>query len=138
MTIALPLTLTIPRKTKGDRTIALNMNIMRNLHYHVMNQAKVLWKDVVLRAIGSINMVYTSPRPPYQFVYTVYPANGRVFDLANVCAAIQKFTDDALQELGVIENDNYKHIRAIEYRFGKIDKERPRCELEIRHYEEGE
>lgn len=134
MTIALPLTLTIPRKTKGDRIIALNMNIMRNLHYHVLNQAKVLWKDVVLRAIPDLWCI----QPPYLFVYTVYPANGRVFDLANVCAAIQKFTDDALQELGVIENDNYKYIRAIEYRFGGIDKEHPRCELEIRHYEEGE
>jgi hypothetical protein len=137
MTISLPLSVTIPRKTKEDKVFALNLNTFRNAHHMTMNQAKVIWKDVVS---GALQDWYTSDidgsryyadNAPYLFTYTVFPSSGRAFDLANVCAAIQKFTDDALQELNVIENDNYKHIRAVRYEFGKIDKENPRCELEI-------
>jgi hypothetical protein len=70
--------------------------------------------------------------PPYHFIYTVFPANNRKFDLANVLPIVQKFTDDALIELGIIDDDSYKVIRAIDYRFGHVDKDNPRCELEIR------
>lgn len=115
---------------------ALNLNTFRNAHHMVMNQAKVAWKDVVCYSLPvSVSDEAKLPDPPYLFTYTVYPANGRAFDIANICPAIQKFTDDALQELGVIENDNYKFIRAVNYRFGGIDKEYPRCELEITRWE---
>jgi hypothetical protein len=135
VTLALPLSVTIPRKTKEDKIFALNLNTFRNAHHMTMNQAKVRWKDVVCMAVQE-DLGGLIPSPPYLFTYTVFPSTGRVFDLANVCAAIQKFTDDALQELGVIENDNYKHIRAVRYEFGGIDKERPRCELRIESWRE--
>lgn len=61
----------------------------------------------------------------------------RAFDLGNVAPAIQKFTDDALQELGVIENDNIKFIKAINYRFGWVMKDNPHCELRIEEWREG-
>lgn len=137
MTICLPLSVTIPRKTKEDKVININMNVTRNLHYHVLNQAKATWKDIVWTALDRWYAEGGADVPPFphRFTYTVFPGTNRVFDLANVCAAIQKFTDDSLQELGIIKDDNYKHIRAVRYEFGRVDKERPRCELEISSWE---
>jgi len=69
--------------------------------------------------------------PPLRFTYTIFPATGRKFDLGNVCSIVQKFTDDALIELGVIKDDSYKVVSEVAYMFGGVDKENPRAELEI-------
>ncbi len=127
MKITLPLSIVIPRKTKADKVFAMNLNNFRNAHHFVMNTAKSMWLDIVLHAPidgGEVS-------PPYKFTYTVYPGNNRKFDLGNVLPAIQKFTDDALIELGIIQDDSYKVIPLIVYRFGGVDKDNPRCELEI-------
>jgi hypothetical protein len=134
MILSLPLSVTIPRKTKEDKVFTLNLNVYRNAHHMTMNQAKILWKDTVERLL--IGKPLDMPEPPYLFTYRVFPANNRVFDLGNVLPAVQKFTDDALQDLCIIRNDNYKFIRAVDYRFGRVDKENPRIELEITHWEE--
>ena len=126
--IILPLSVTIPRKTKADKVFILNLNVYRNTHHMTLNQAKIAWKDVVGRALAGIeNVGYCQ----FKFVYTVYAASGRKFDLGNVLSVVQKFTDYALIEYGVIPDDNYKIIPIIVYRFGGVDKENPRVELEI-------
>ena len=128
MKIILPLSVTIPRKTKDDKVFTLNLNIYRNCHHFVLNQAKIAWKDIVKQSMPQNMIVDCSP---FKFVYTVFPNSGRKFDLANVLSIVQKFTDDALIEFGVIPDDNYKVIPIIVYKFGKVDKENPRVELEI-------
>jgi len=77
-------------------------------------------------------MLHKNYNPPYRFIYTAYPASNRKFDLGNLLSIIQKFTDDALIEINVITDDSYKVIPSIDYRFGQVDKENPRIELEIR------
>lgn len=135
MILRLPLQVSITRKTRQDRIITLNLNTFRNLHFHVLNQAKIAWKGVVERSLADTR--WSMPPAPYLFTYTVFPANLRAFDLGNVAPAIQKFTDDALQELGVIENDNIKFIKAINYRLGWVMKDNPHCELRIEEWREG-
>jgi len=93
-----------------------------------LNQAKIAWKEIVKQSTAGKTIVEPSP---FKFVYTVYPATGRKFDLANVLSIVQKFTDDALQEFGFITDDSYKVIPIIVYKFGGVDKEKPRVELEI-------
>lgn len=134
MLIILPLSVILPRKTKEDRVFPLNLNIYRNAHHMVLNQAKTAYKNAVDEAVDSSFNIGASgvDDPPYHFTYTVYPGNNRAFDLANVLPIVQKFTDDALIELGIIKDDNFKIVRAIDYRFGGVDKERPRVELEIK------
>lgn len=129
MKIILPLSITIPRKTKDDKKFTLNLNIYRNTHHFTLNTAKALWKDVVGFALSNQNRPLT---PPFHFTYTIYQDSGRAFDVSNVGSIIDKFTADALQEFGVIPNDNYKYIPIITYKWGGIDKENPRAELEIR------
>lgn len=135
MILRLPLHVVLPRK-KQARVFTLNLNVYRNTHYIVLNQAKVLYKDQVEQAVREweCEHIFESFMPPFTFTYTIYPANNRAFDLGNVLSIVQKFTDDALIELGIIKDDNHKIISAINYRFGKVDKENPRVELEIEEW----
>jgi hypothetical protein len=71
-------------------------------------------------------------KAPYHFTYVAYPSSNRKFDLANVLSVVQKFTDDALIELGIIPDDCYKVIPEITYKFGGVDKVNPRAELVIK------
>jgi hypothetical protein len=130
--ITLPLTVLIPRKTKDDKVFHLNLNVYRNTHHMTLNQAKIAYKGIVWQAILDAKIPVTSlPAPPFIFHYTVFPANRRAFDIGNVLPIVQKFTDDALIELGLIPDDNYKIIRENVHLFGAVDKENPRVELEI-------
>ena len=130
MKIILPLSVTIPRKTKADKVFILNLNVYRNCHHMTLNQAKIAWKEIVRQSTVGLQIVEPSP---YIFTYTVYPASNRKFDLGNVCSIIQKFTDDALIEFGIIPDDSYKVISQVVYKIGAVDKAAPRCELEIQH-----
>lgn len=138
MKLTLPLSIVIPRKTKEDRVFWLNMNVFRNAHYQVMSDAKILYKDHVLLALTDVPLPERLKwkehiNGPYRFTYRIFPPNHRAFDLANVCPSVQKFTDDALIELGYLKDDNYKIVSEINYRFGGVDKLNPRAELEIEH-----
>ena len=130
MKLILPLEIYLPRKTREDKKIVMNLNIYRNLHTMVMDGAKKEMKRHVELALDQAEGQEIG-KAPYRFTYTIFPTTGRAFDLGNVCAAVQKFADDALTELGLIKDDNYKIVREINYRFGSIDKENPRAELTI-------
>jgi Holliday junction resolvase RusA-like endonuclease len=136
MKLILPLSVVLPRK-KEARKFVLNLNIYRNTHYLVLNQAKRLYKDQVEQSYTDYqcsNLDFEPVKYPLIFTYTVFPVNNRAFDLANVLPIVQKFTDDALIELGIIKDDNHKIVSAINYRFGKVDKENPRVELQIEEW----
>jgi hypothetical protein len=130
MKLTLPLSVTLPRKTKADRVFICNLNVYRNSHHMTLNPAKVAYKEQVAFAYALAG-ARKLPEPPYRFTYTVFPSTRRAFDLGNVCSIIQKFTDDALIDLGVLTDDNFKIVREVNYRFGDVDKVNPRCELEI-------
>lgn len=51
-------------------------------------------------------------------------------DLGNIHAPCQKFTEDALQDCGVIANDNQKCLKGFTATF-EIDKENPRVEVSL-------
>lgn len=122
-----PLIVEIPRKTKENRTFALNLNIYRNTHHMILNKAKILYREKIADIVRDLLF----PDPPYQFCYTIFPASKRAFDLGNVGSIIQKFTDDSLIELGIIPDDNFKIISEVLYRFGGVDKDNPHAELKI-------
>lgn len=56
-------------------------------------------------------------------------------DFGNVHATCQKFTEDALQECGVISNDNQKFIKGFTADFD-VDKENPHITVELEEVEE--
>lgn len=132
MRISLPLTVTVPRKTKPGKKYSMNLNSYRNWYHHENNALKVLYKGFVEEAVKEA--AGEMGEPPYVFRYTFFAPSRRLFDLGNVGAIVQKFTDDALMELGLLEDDNYTFVRKVEYCFGGIDKENPRAELEIKKF----
>jgi hypothetical protein len=129
MHISLPLYVIIHKKKKKDERYALNLNIYRNTPFFKLNKIKQDWKEIVREAC--IDQPKLASDGPFEFTYTIYPKTKRLFDLANVCSIVQKFTDDALIELGIISEDNYGIISKINYRFGEIDSENPRAELTV-------
>ena len=135
MKIILPLTATIPRKKSTSKHWNLNLNSFRNTHYHTLNQAKHCYMEEVRNSVLIARMQrHEMPEPPFIFTYTIFPPNKRAFDFGNILPIIGKFTEDALIELTLITDDNYRIIQAINYRIGEIDKDNPRCELEITHF----
>ena len=125
--ITLPLEVWIPRKTTEDKRVILNLNVYRNAHHMTLNAAKhEMAKHVQLAVVGMEPL-----KGRFRFTYIIFPATGRKFDLANVCSIVQKFTDDALIEAGLLKDDNYKIVAEVNYRFGGVDKETPRAELMI-------
>lgn len=127
MKLILPLSVTLPRKKGPDKVWILNLNSYRNTHFQILNQVKAAYRELVIKAACGCAI----PTPPCHFVYTVYPGSNRKFDLENVCAVVGKFTADALVEIGIIPDDNFKVINKITYQFGAVDKENPRVTLEV-------
>lgn len=130
MKIILPLFVVLPRKKSPNKIWRLGLNSYRNTHFHILNQAKTLWKDIVATALSKSDKNITTGNL-LCFRYTIYPSSNRKFDIANVCSVIDKFTCDALIEFGVISDDSYKVISRVVYEIGTVDKENPHCELEI-------
>lgn len=114
----------------------MGLNQYRNTHFQILNQAKIAFKAQVMEAVEHWYNVISDKQddglsPPLHFVYTIYPGSNRKFDLGNVLPIVGKFTEDALIEMGIITDDCYKVISKIDYRFGSVDKENQRVELDI-------
>jgi hypothetical protein len=133
MKLILPLCVVLPRKTKADKKFYLNLNLYRNAHFHILNEAKRLYKEDVLVALNKAG--YFSDglklKPPLRFTYTLFPPTAGRYDLGNTLPIVQKFTDDALIDFGLLVDDDVTVIGATDYRFGAIDRKNPRAELTI-------
>jgi Holliday junction resolvase RusA-like endonuclease len=119
---------TTKSKTKKSKYI-LNLNNFRNAHFRKNASAKIAYKEEVENIVpkGFGYIIYT----PLRFTYTLYPKTRRRTDVSNPLSIIDKFTCDALVELGIIPDDNYTVIGEVVYKFGEVDKENPRAELSI-------
>lgn len=108
------------------RHFILNLNQYRNTHYRTLNTSKINYKEVMTEQIKKA--------PEYKKIlclYKVYAGTKRSFDLGNVCSVHEKFFEDALVELGKLEDDNTDFIPLVIYMGCGIDKENPRVEIEV-------
>ena len=121
-----PLFVTLPRKTKKDKRVSLNLNTYRNLHYLVNNQAKKVYKEVISKQLKGIRF-----DNPIEITFNLYKASERRIDRANVLSIVEKYFCDAMTELGVIEDDNDNFITSTHYYSGGKDKDNPRVDIEI-------
>lgn len=128
--LTLPLSVVLPRKKKDDKIFQLNLNVYRNAHFHILNDAKITF----LRAVEPqlVEMGRIDQYSPLLFSYVIFRPSRRTFDIMNVASVIDKFTCDAMIQTGVIKNDNHEHISRFVASFGGVDKDNPRCELTIR------
>jgi len=121
----LPLYVMLPRKTIKDKKFILNLNTYRNTHQMILGQAKHIYADIV-KGIA----------PPVYFncakvTMTYYHGNKRRVDKSNPLSVIEKFMCDALTDIGYWEDDDSMHVPITVFKWGGVDKDNPRCEVEI-------
>ena len=94
----LPVYYTYSTKKKST-TFLVSQNKFRNLHFYQKNNLKKHYHKI----ISDMNLNKITGRYSVEIVY--HYKNIRS-DLSNVCSLISKFALDALQESGVVEDDN--------------------------------
>jgi len=112
---------------KKQKTYFLNLNQYKKWHFQESNQLKRLFKVAVAKDIKQLAPI----EGKCKVTYTIFYPNKRKFDIDNIGAVVSKFNNDALTELGILEDDNYSVITEIVFKFGGIDKDNPRCDVEL-------
>lgn len=124
------ITLTSPLSVKLSprKQMILNLNNYRNLYFRTLNNAKIVYKEIMKEPI--LEKV-PDKLEKIAIQYKVFKGDKRRFDIGNVCSVHQKFFEDAFVELGKLDDDRHENIPLTFFTFGGIDKERPRVEITI-------
>lgn len=103
----------------------LTMNNYRNWHYQINNNLKKKFKLSLMPHLGFrfSNQVHIH--------YRLFAPDRRKRDLMNNVSVIDKFFQDALVELGCIQEDNVSIVVKITAEYIGIDKDNPRLEAII-------
>lgn len=125
-TISLPLYIVIG--IKKPRNVYINLNNYRNWHYHVSDELKKKYKELVTTSLVTIpdNLEKIST------TYTIYYPNCKRFDIMNIASITSKFFEDALVLAGKLHDDNYEYIPETHVYFGGVDKLNPRVDVKIK------
>ena len=113
-------------KKKRRYTIALNQ--YRNWMYIVSNNVKKEYKKLVEKQTEGWEKLNT----PIKITFTYYNPTKRKSDLENFCTIHNKFLQDALVELWLLEDDNYEYVTNIEYVYWGYKAKDGRVEVEIK------
>ena len=121
--VTLPLEVYYSEKKK----FILNLNNYRNAHYRVLSIAKKVYTENLVERIKD----YSRFDDPVSLEYVYYAKSNRRLDVSNPCSIIDKFTCDALVKAEVLVDDSFEQIKEVVYKFGGVDKDNPRCILEL-------
>lgn len=122
----MPTHLPTPTKKKPKKKMPIAMNSYRNRHYVVSNNMKKKYKKLLEKKIEVRKL-----EGPLKMIYTFYRGSRRWLDLGNWCCIQQKFCEDWLVELWLIEDDTPEYINQVEYISWGYDKDHWRVEIEI-------
>tara|TARA_R110001632_G_scaffold10930_1_gene39910 strand:+ start:49 stop:441 length:393 start_codon:yes stop_codon:yes gene_type:complete len=111
-------------KNKKGKKISLSLNWYRNCHYHVSNDIKKRFKESIADQFEGLPRI--EGRVRIKFVY--YARINNSPDLDNFTSVVKKFFQDAMTELGLIEDDNVNFVVATSEYYGGIDKGNPRVD----------
>lgn len=104
----------------------IGMNWYSTSHYRARNNVKQEFHKMVDKILSKGYKLSS----PIKTHYKVYYKN-ILSDAPNVVAVIDKFLMDALQESGVIDNDNVQHYLYSSWEVVGQDKNNPRIEVAI-------
>ena len=121
-----PLYIDLPRKTKKDKRVYINLNAYRNLHFLVNNQVKKMYLQAIREQINS-KVIET----PVTISYKVYKPTKRRLDKMNVISVTSKYLLDAITELGCWEDDNDEFVKTETILPTEYDKGNGRVEIII-------
>ena len=122
-----PLYVDLPRKTKKDKRVYINMNSYRNLHFLVNNQVKKMYLEAVREQLEGLTI-----QTPVEITYKVYKKTSRRLDKMNVVAITSKYLLDAITELGCWEDDNDDHVKTETILPTELDRANSRVEVTIK------
>lgn len=126
ITIISPTFIDIPRKSKPDKRVYINMNTYRNLHYAVNNKVKKMYLDAVKSQLEGVKIV-----TPCEITYKVYKPTKRKLDKMNVVAVCSKYLLDAITELGCWPDDNDDYVKKETIMPTEYDKGNGRVEVVV-------
>jgi len=126
MKFILPLSITLPRKTKKDKVCYLNLNNYRNWDFFLSNDLKKRYREALADQLTGVKV-----STPCRLKFTLYRKDRRMGDRANYLCVQEKFFCDAMTHYGCWPDDTDKYIISSEYHTGAISKDNPRVEVEL-------
>lgn len=126
MEIELPIYYTAEYKTKPSKTFLVSMNWYRNAHYHLQNKVKQYYHELIAAKIPRNASQYNTFVLDIGLYYKNVNSDG-----SNICSMMEKFVLDALQELGIIPNDNIKFHKGTTWHVKAKDQENPRVVIKV-------
>ena len=146
ITLNVPTFVMLPKKTKADEKVILNLNTTRNMDRFKLGKVKNIFYDQFKPEMDRVKVEYnlkllskvhfykkvfkTDFQPEFKLRYTITAANKRKFDIANMLSIIDKFACDCLVKDGFMPDDNWEYLTEVTYAFGGLAKERT-CKLEL-------
>ncbi len=127
ITIVAPTFVDIPRKSKPDKRVYINLNTYRNLHYAVNNKVKKMYLEAIREQLVGVTI-----ETPCEITYKVYKPTRRRLDKMNVVAVCSKYLLDAITELGCWEDDNDEFVKTETILPTEYDKCNGRVEVRIK------
>lgn len=97
----LPTSVILPRKTKDDKKIQLNMNVYRNLNHFTNNQIKQEFRPIKIEIFRAEKI---------RISYFVEKRTKRIFDTRNITDVVDKYFLDWLVKMKMIPDDNFNHV----------------------------
>ena len=134
--IEAPIYVILPRKTKADKKVALNLNVTRNLHFQIHNQVKQKYKDIIEEILDNTDQRDVKFTKPVRVVFQLHKASNRRSDKHNFISVVEKMLMDALTELGILVDDNDDWIKEELFLETKVDKDDPRVTVLITEIED--
>lgn len=122
-----PLYIDLPRKTKKDKRVYLNLNTYRNLNFIVNNQVKKTYLESLRSQLEGLEI-----QTPVEIEYKVYKASKRLLDKMNVVSIVSKYLLDAITELNCWQDDNDKFVKKETILPTELDRDNPRVEVLIK------
>tara|TARA_R110002072_G_scaffold36541_3_gene107577 strand:+ start:706 stop:1104 length:399 start_codon:yes stop_codon:yes gene_type:complete len=131
MKVTCPFRVHLPRKTKKDKQIPINLNWYRNAQHFESNQAKKQFLEDVRDQLEGKRL-----QTPVTVCYQVFKPTRRRLDKMNVVAITSKFLLDALSELGVWVDDNDDYVKTEIILPTEHDKDNARVEVTLKTIKE--
>lgn len=126
MKFVLPLSIVLPRKTKKDKVVHLNLNNYPHWSFFLYADLKKKYCEALRAQLEGVKI-----KTPCLLHFTLYRRDSRKGDRANVLAVQEKFFCDAVTHYGCWPDDTDEYILSTSYHTGAIDRINPRVEVEI-------
>ena len=104
--LIVPMYVELPRKTKKNLNVWLNMNRFMNLHFLVKNNAKKVFFEVMRDQLEGVKI-----DTPVDITYQLFSPDKRKRDKMNAIAVVSKFMLDAITHYGCWEDDNDEFVK---------------------------